>query len=482
MRHIFSRISSAISPLWSIPLLIIGLLIAAAYWVGPLRPLPPELRLVALQQDGTFTDSIAPAPRRVGDEVRFPLVLGAQNVGYAPARPTVLDLSVPLGYRLVDRDGRELPNEIVIGTPLGRYRLGLNASTLEPGAVPELLLDTLWLEPNLSSYTCAVLTDGVPEFQPRPPVDPALLSQVDVFYSFLSPDTDARQAGLLRVRVDPSLLNVPPAAMGEPGPPELQEPAIELPPLDALYQMAMTEATCGDPQQPVRLQSVVYQGNDGGRFIVVYHEGAPRKYLMDMNADSIVEREIWDPDGDGAFEATRTTRYPIPEFLFPRRVEVPVLAADTVPPDSAFLALYADTARGPFRFYAAQQGQLAAARRAPAAGVASQGVTIPAGEPIPGDSTPPDSAFLALYADTLAGPFRFAGLRRQPAAPAQPPITSDAPAEPAPDAGTEQAPAAEPEEDAAAQAERPQPTRAQRPGPRVLGTPIEYPPGTRPPD
>src|SRR5690554_7386931 len=114
MRHIFSRIGSAISPLWSIPLLIIGLLIAAAYWVGPLRPLPPELRLVALQQDGTFTDSIAPAPRRVGDEVRFPLVLGAQNVGYAPARPTVLDLSVPLGYRLVDRDGRELPNEIVI--------------------------------------------------------------------------------------------------------------------------------------------------------------------------------------------------------------------------------------------------------------------------------------------------------------------------------------------------------------------------------
>src|SRR5690606_1469197 len=159
------------------------------------------------------------------------------------------------------------------------------------------------------------------------------------------------------------------------------------------------------------------------------------------------------------FGATRTTRYPIPEFLFPRRVQVPVFAADTVPPDSAFLALYADAARAPSRFYAAQQGQPAAARRPPAAAGASPGATPPAGQPAPGDSTPPDSAFLALYADTLAGPFRFAGLRRQPAAPAQPPITSDAPAEPAPDAGAEQAPAAEPEEDAAAQAERPQPTR-----------------------
>src|SRR5690606_24345883 len=82
---------------------------------------------------------------------------------------------------------------------------------------------------------------------------------------------------------------------------------------------AMTEATCGDPQQPVRLQSVVYQGNDGGRFIVVYHEGAPRKYLKDMNADSIVEREMWGHDGDGACEATRTTLYTIQESLVVRR-------------------------------------------------------------------------------------------------------------------------------------------------------------------
>lgn len=469
MSYIFKRFGSVFSPVWSIPLLILGLLIGAAYWIGPLRPLPPELRLLALQRDGTFTDSITPAPQQVGADIRFPLVLGAQNVGYAAAQPAVLDLSVPLGFRLVDRDGQELPQEIALGTPLGRYRLGLSAATLVPGGVPELLLDTLWLEPDLSSYTCAVLTDGVPEFQPRPPVNPALLGRVDVFYSFLTPDTDARQAGLLRVRVDSTLLRVPPAVMGEPGPPTLEEPAIELPPLDALYQLAMTEATCGDPQQPVQLQSVVYQSDDGGRFIVLYHEGAPRKYLIDMNADSIVEREVWDPDGDGSFEATRTTRYAIPGFLFPRRVETPALAADTVPPDPAFLALYADTARGPFRFFMAQQQRLAAAQRPPSrtepqatpGAAPSSPVAMPAGAPIPGDTTPPSPAFLSLYADTAAGPFRFARSEQQ---------VDDSVAAAIASGDTASADSAE------------APARPRQTGPRILGTPIEYPPGTRPPD
>lgn len=476
MPFIFKRLGSAISPAWSIPLLIIGLSIGAAYWVGPLRPLPPELRLLALQRDGTFTDSIEPAPRRFGDDIRFPLVLGAQNIGYADARPAVLDLSVPLGFHLVDRDGRALPQEISMGTPLGRYRLGLSASKLVPGGVPELLLDTLWLEADLSSYTCAVLNDGVPEFQPRPPVNPALLGKVDIFYSFLTPDSDIRQAGLLRVRVDSTLLRVPTAVMGEFGPPILEEPAVELPPLDALYQIAKTDATCGDPQQPVQLQSVIYENEGGGRFLVVYHEGAPRKYLLDLNADSIVEREVWDPDGDGNFEATRTTRYAIPGFLFPRRVEIPALAADTVPPDPAFLALYADTARGPFRFYAAEQQRIAAAQAPPAgmpgvasgatsrasgpaatAGAATPGVAIPAGAPIAADTTPPDPAFLVLYSDTAAGPFRFARREQQVR-------DSIADAIARGDTATE-----------------PPPPR-RRTGPRILGTPVEYPPGTRPPD
>lgn len=471
MSHIFQRLSSFFSPVWSIPLLLIGLLIGAAFWIGPLRPLPPELRLVALQRDGTFTDSIAPAPRQVDGDVRFPLVLAAQNTGYAAARPTVLDLSVPLGYRLVDRDGRALRPETVTGPPLGRYRLGLSASELMPGALPEVLLDTLWLEPDLSSYTCVVLGDGVPEFQPRPRLNPALLGQVDIFYSFLSPDTDTRQAGLLRVRVDSSLLRVPPAMMGEPGPQVLEEPAIELPPLDALYQLAMTDATCGDPQQPVHLQSVVYEDDAGGRFIVVYHEGAPRKYLFDMNADSIVEREVWDPDGDGSFEATRTTRYAIPGFLFPRRVEMPALAADTTTPDPAFLALYGDTARGPFRFYQAQQQRLAAAQMAqtrqqatPGAAGPSPGVAMPTDAPIPGDTVPPDPDFLELYADTAAGPFRFAQREQQAS-------DSVAAAVAQGDTATEDADSAEAE-----------PVAPRRTGPRILGTPVEYPPNTDPPD
>lgn len=465
MRYIFQRLSFGLSPLWWVAILLAGLIVGATFWVGPMRPLPPELRLVALQRDGTFTDSVRPPLVRAGDAARFPLVLGAQNVGYASARPTVLDLSVPLGFRLLDPDGEPLPRETVPGTPLGRYRLGLSASTLVPGGVPEVLLDTLWLEPDIPSYTCVVLSDGVPEFAPRPEVAPSLLSQVDIFYSFETPDSRARQAGLMRVRVDSTVLRVPPGTMGEPGEQVLEEPATELPPLDALYQVAITDATCGDPQQPVELQSVLYVDDAGGRFIVLYHEGAPRKYLIDMNADSMVEREVWDPDGDGAFEAARSIRYAIPAFLFPRRVEQPRLVGDTTPPDPAFLALYADTLRGPFRFHEARQATQVAARDSAAVGVRDTAAVataarppMPAGAPIAGDTTPPDPAWLQLYGDTAAGPFRFARRQQQ---------VADSIAAAIARGDTASADTT--------------PARPRRTGPRILGTPVEYPPGSRRP-
>ncbi len=467
MRYILQRLSFGLSPAWWIAILLVGLLVGATFWIGPMRPLPPDLRLVALQSDGTFTDSMRPPLVRAGDAARFPLVLGAQNVGYAAARPTVLDLSVPLTFRLLGPDGAPLPRETVPGTPLGRYRLGLTASTLVPGGVPEVLLDTLWLEPDIPSYTCVVLSDGVPEFVPRPEVTPSLLSQVDIFYSFETPDSRTRQTGLMRVRVDSTVLRVPPGVMGEPGEQILEEPATDLPPLDALYQVAITDASCGDPQQPVELQSVLYEDEAGGRFIVLYHEGAPRKYLIDLNADSMVEREVWDPDGDGAFEAQRAIRYAIPAFLFPREAEQPRLVGDTTPPDPAFLALYADTLRGPFRFYQARQAPPVAARDS-AAGVArdtsaavataARPPAMPAGAPIAADTTSPDPGWLQLYADTAAGPFRFAQRQRQVADSIAAAVARGDTA----DADTT-------------------PARPRRTGPRILGTPVEYPPGSRPP-
>lgn len=468
MRYIFRRLGFGISPAWLVAILLIGLVVGAAFWVGPMRPLPPQLQLLALQRDGSFTDSLTAPVQRTGGDTRFPLVLGARNVGYNAARPEVLQLSVPLGFRLVDRDGRAYPRQTMSGNPLAHYALGLSAPALAPGSVPELLLDTIWLEPDIANYTCTVLSDGVPAFSPAPPVNAALLSRIDIFYSFRTPDTNTRQAGLLRVRVDSSALRVPPPLMGEPGTPVIIEPETELPEMSGLYQTATTETQCGDPQQPVDLQSVVYTNDAGGRFLVVYHDGAPRKYLLDMNGDSIVERELWDPDADGAFEASRSTRYSIPGFLFPRSADQARLAADTVPPDSAFLALYADTLRGPFRFAAALRPQPLAGDTAGVPTVAVRGpvrpaasATLPAGAPIAADTTPADPAWLQLYGDTAAGPFRFArGVQERADSIARAVATGDT---------------------AAADTAAAEPAPPRRTGPRILGTPVEYPPGTRPP-
>lgn len=465
MRYIFRRLGFAISPAWLVAILLIGLVVGAAFWVGPLRPLPPELQLLVMQPDGAFTDSLdVPVQHRNGD-TRFPLVLGARNVGYNAARPDVLELSVPLGFQLVDRDGRPYPRRTMPGNPLAHYALGLSAPTLAPGSVPELLLDTIWLQTDIASYTCTVLSDGVPEFMPAPSIDVALMSRIDVFYSFRSPDTDTRQAGLLKLHVDSSTLRQPAPLMGEAGVPVLSELEAQRPEMSGLYQSATTETQCGDPQQPVPLQSVVYTNDAGGRFLVVYHDGAPRKYLFDMNGDSIVEREMWDPDADGSFEASRTTRYSIPAFLFPSSADHVLLAADTVPPDSAFLALYADTLSGPFRFAAALRppspGSDTVAGPAVAVARPQPSATLPTGAPIPADTTPADAAWLQLYGDTAAGPFRFADRERQRA-------DSVARAVATGDTATADTAVAEP-------------APPRRTGPRILGTPVEYPPGSRPP-
>ncbi len=50
---------------------------------------------------------------------------------------------------------------------------------------------------------------------------------------------------------------------------------------------------------------------------MIDHGGVPRKYLFDLDRDSIIELEMWDPDGDGEFETRRQARLPIPAFLLP---------------------------------------------------------------------------------------------------------------------------------------------------------------------
>src|SRR5205823_7622226 len=136
-------------------------------------------------------------------------------------------------------------------------------------------------------------------------------------YSFDGPGIRSRQAGLLDVHLDPSLLHRQAAPQLPVFPTQFQRPEIPLPAFEALRNVGSRTADCGDPEQPMQIVSHEWDTPEGGRFFVLDYGGKPRKYLFDLNRDSIVELEMWDSDGDGHFDARRAAHYPIPSFLLP---------------------------------------------------------------------------------------------------------------------------------------------------------------------
>jgi hypothetical protein len=355
MDPILQRFRLRITRGWALLMLIVGAVIAAAFWIGPLRPVPAELQLLALTPAGSFVSTIAYDEERArpsttpGASARFPLVLGVRNVGARPARPTALYLSIPARFRLLDRWGTPLIGRHDAGNPLVRYKLELAPEWVTPGAEAKPLApgDTLWLEPSLPSYYCTFITEGVPDFVPAPAYDAELIAQVGIFYSFSAAST-ARQAGLLNISIDPALLRVEPAQMPPNYPILYQEPETPRPELGPLIQAGARVAQCGDPDQAVELHTILWETTSGGRFFVIYTGGAPRKYLFDLNHDGIIELEMWDTDGDGLFEASRQARFRTPPFLIPAAQLAS--AGDASRPDSAWLRNFNDVAAGPFRF------------------------------------------------------------------------------------------------------------------------------------
>ncbi|MBX6365229.1 MAG: hypothetical protein IRZ00_15270, partial [Gemmatimonadetes bacterium] len=306
----------------------------------------PDLQLVALTAGGQFRSSVT-LPRQwvdtafegvYGARARIPLILAVRNVGDRAARPERLDLSIPARFRLVDDHGRELPHQIVAGNPLVRYRLDGPLPLVQPGRLPTVLSnpDTLWLEPILPSLYCVSVGDSVPDFIPATPADPATLANVRVFYSFAGRALPGRQAGLLDLHLDTTLLRHTVAA-----PPVLYdattlEPQQPLPPMGPLRYVGTNTARCGEPEEPMEVTSYLWETPDGGRFLDLYMGGKSRKYLFDLDHDGMVELEMWDPDGDGRFEVKRPVRYAIPPFLLPPApppaFDPAVFAA--LPPDS----------------------------------------------------------------------------------------------------------------------------------------------------
>ena len=336
-----------------------GAAAAAALLLLPWRSRAPRLELVALNPEGRFEQAItvpaawADTERAApGVAARVPLILAVRNTGRAAARPKRLELSAPLRVHLSFSDGRVLPGRTVSGSPLIHYELTGAFPLIEPGRMPSLLpgADTLWLELVVPSFYCMILSDSVPEFVPAPRPDPVAVSRAQIFYSFEGEDLEERQTGLLTIQLDPALVA---AEVPEPPPPfpvEMREPGVPLPSFGWLQYEGSRRGFCGEPEEPIELLTTVWSTPSGGRFFVLDYGGAPRKYLFDLDRDSIIELEMWDPDADGRFEARRAARLAIPPFLLPRPREVPTydVLALTALPDTT-LARY-DRFRGAMRY------------------------------------------------------------------------------------------------------------------------------------
>lgn len=460
--HVVKRFGFSPSRGWVILFVIVGALVAGSYWIGPFRPRPPELKLLALSGDGrfneyvgipsTWADTLSPASEATA---RFPLILAVHNGGSRVARPSELALSVPSRYRVTDSNGVPLANTAVTGNPLVRYALPLSADRIEPGQSPTMILDrdTLWLEAIVPAVYCTALADSIPEFIPAPQQNAEMMARVSIFYSFTG-GTRQRQTGLLTVQVDPNLVRRAPPSPYPVFATEVMRPAAPRPALDSVFQVGERTTQCGDPGRPMQLHSALWESVGGARFIVLYNGDVPRKYLYDLNRDSIIELEMWDSDGDGNFESRRAARMPIPAFLMP----FPVAVEDTIRRDSAQLALdsmantpewqqlFYDTMAGPLRFSPARP---AAPAQSPAQTPAPAQAQVPApAQSRPGldglrlDTIRTDPEWVGLFNNSGAGPLRFYRVQRgEQIAPPPPPPP------------------------------RPQPARPR--GPRLLGVPVD---------
>jgi hypothetical protein len=321
--------------------------VAGVLWLGPLQPIPPRLELVALDQAQRFgqqvqldavRDSLGDAST---DNVRFPLVLAIRNLGTRPARPRTVSLSIPGAFQITDADGEPLPARYTEGNPLVRYEFALSGDAVQPGAFPSVVQgsENLRLVPALPPYRC-ILTGDVPEFVPAPRYDPVPLSRIEIFWALQDRDGGPRQTGILTVGIDPDRLDTRPVAEPPIFPAEISIGDAARPDLGPLADGGARSAQCGEPEHPITVGTHLWETESGGRFLVVYHDTVPRKYLYDLDRDSIVELELWDADGDGEFEGRRRARYPIPAYLLPRPKPVPrdSLVADSAAIDSAAVA------------------------------------------------------------------------------------------------------------------------------------------------
>ena len=366
--HVFRRIG-LLRRRWVWCLLLVAGIVLAGYWMVPWRGPAAELQLVALRPDGTFAQTVVGVPHGTSrgavsvvdslDAAPFqarqgvvrrgvPLVLGIANAGSQPGRPERLTLAFPRWYRLVD-PGPEVRREASPDEALQRYVIETDFPLIRAGRVPTLLpvVDTLWIEPWVPDYYCTADVDSVPRLMPSVPPDTAGPVEVRIFYSFEGENLQRRQTGLLVVELPEEMFPTSSAPDIAQGPVEMMQPHAQRPEMGVLISGGSREAECGPPGDPMRLFSALWLTADSGRMISVHYGGQARKEFYDLDRDSIIELEMWDPDGDGEMEAWRRVRLAIPEYLLPEPPPAPVVVAfDSLAADSLAAAYDSTIAPG----------------------------------------------------------------------------------------------------------------------------------------
>ncbi|MGH7477485.1 MAG: hypothetical protein ACRELD_14560, partial [Longimicrobiales bacterium] len=321
-----------------IPMILIGLIAAGVALVRSLNAnvAPLELVLTPLE-----------AEVRAG---RLPVLVGVRNSGLNAMRPARLEILVPARIRLRPAEaGAPIRATRVEDAPLMRYIIDADFPAIPPDttAVRVPGVDTLWVERADRAVRCLAGGDSMPTFKPTPPLSSADATELPVFYAFSGGDLDQRGSGWLSLRLPPGPAE--PSAQLAYGPVRLGDPDSILPRIAGLRLVGVTWAECGPPEDPQRLASTVWRAPGGGRVIALGYDGVARKYLFDLDADSVIELEVWDANGDGRFEARRQARIPLfAEFLPPVAPRpAPRLAApDTLRPDTS-VRLGMDTLRPP---------------------------------------------------------------------------------------------------------------------------------------
>src|SRR5690606_25167167 len=138
-------------------------------------------------------------------------------------------------------------------------------------------------------YYCHLQGLNIPEFEAAPGLDPAVLSDVRIFYSFTDGRDDDRHTGLLTVSLDPERIRVEPAPVPPLFSTVVRLPEAPAPPVGPSWFAGARRAHCGDPMQPIELYTVLWENASGGRLFTVYVDGIGRKRLYDLNRDGVIE-------------------------------------------------------------------------------------------------------------------------------------------------------------------------------------------------